>query len=128
MLVQNDDMGRAVIQALEEAGLAGKVGVSGQDADLDSIKLILKGKQTMTVYKPLKTMNTVALNFALELANGKKPKTNGFSDNGYMKVPTYFIDVFPVTKETIDSTVIKDGFYTKKKFMKNSWKIVNIEK
>lgn len=113
VLVQNDDMGRAVIQALDESGLAGKVGVSGQDADLESIKYILQGKQTMTVYKPLKIMNTVALNFALELAKGNKPKTNGFSDNGYMKVPTYFIDVVPVTKENIDDTVIKDGFYTR---------------
>ena len=113
VLVQNDNMGSAVIQALEESGLAGKVGVTGQDADLDSIKYILQGKQTMTVYKPLKIMNTVALNFALELAKGGTPKTNGFSENGYMKVPTYFIDVIPVTKDNIDETVIKDGFYTR---------------
>ncbi len=113
VLVQNDDMGRAVIQALEEDNLAGKIGVSGQDADLDSIKYILQGKQTMTVYKPLRTMNNIAFNFALDIAKGKKPETNGFSDNGFMKVPTYFIDVVAVTKDNIDSTVIKDGFYTK---------------
>ncbi|NLF83563.1 MAG: sugar ABC transporter substrate-binding protein [Candidatus Gastranaerophilales bacterium] len=113
VLVQNDDMGRAVIQALDESGLAGKVGVTGQDADLDSIKYILEDKQTMTVYKPLKTMNQAAFNFALDLAKGKKPETNGITNNGYMDVPTYFIDVVAVTKDNIDSTVIQDGFYTK---------------
>ncbi len=78
----------------------------------------------MTVYKPIKTMNLVALNFALDLAKGKKTKNKRFSDNGYMKVPTYFIDVFPVTKETIDSTVIKTVFTQKKRFMKNNSRII----
>jgi len=112
-LAPNDDTARAVIQALDESGLAGKVGVSGQDAELESIKYILEGKQTMTVYKPIKTMNEVALNFALDIAKGQKPETNGFTNNGYIDVPTYFIDVIAVTKDNIDSTVINDGFYTR---------------
>jgi len=43
---------RRSIQALEEHKLAGKVFVSGQDADLAAIIRILDGTQTMTVYKP----------------------------------------------------------------------------
>lgn len=113
VIAQNDSTGRAVIQALFESGLAGKVGVTGQDADLDSIKYILEGKQTMTVYKPIKTMNEVAFQIALDVSKGNKPVTNGFLNNGYADVPTYFIDVIGVTKDNIDSTVIKDGFYTK---------------
>ena len=113
VIAPNDDTARAMIQALDESGLAGKIPVSGQDAELESIKYILQGKQTMTVYKPIRTMNKAAFDFALDVAKGKKPQTNALMGNGYSDIPTYNIDVIPVTKENIDETLIKDGFYTK---------------
>lgn len=112
VIAPNDDTARAAIEALKKYGLAGKVGVSGQDADLESIKAILKGNQTMTVYKPINKMNEEAFKLALDLVAGKKPKTNGFVYNNYKNVPTLFLDVVPVTKQTINQTVIKDNFYT----------------
>lgn len=43
------------IRALTAQGLAGKVAISGQDADLAGVKRIISGTQTMTVYKPITT-------------------------------------------------------------------------
>ena len=49
----NDGTAGGAIQALKEAGLAGKVAVTGQDADLVACQRILAGTQSMTVYKPV---------------------------------------------------------------------------
>nr|VXZ90966.1 D-xylose-binding periplasmic protein precursor [Klebsiella pneumoniae] len=45
----------AAPSSLNRPGLAGKVAISGQDADLAGVKRIISGTQTMTVYKPITT-------------------------------------------------------------------------
>ncbi len=53
VVASNDGTAGGAIQALQEHKLAGKVLVSGQDADLAAIIRILDGTQTMTVYKSI---------------------------------------------------------------------------
>ncbi len=53
VLASNDGTASGAIQALTEAGLAGKVLVTGQDAELAACQRIVAGTQTMTIYKPL---------------------------------------------------------------------------
>jgi D-xylose transport system substrate-binding protein len=53
IVAANDTTAGGAIQALAERKLAGKVPVSGQDADLAAIVRIIRGTQTMTIYKPL---------------------------------------------------------------------------
>jgi D-xylose transport system substrate-binding protein len=53
VVVSNDGTAGGAIQALEEQKLAGKVLVSGQDADLAALQRIVAGTQSMTVYKPV---------------------------------------------------------------------------
>ncbi len=53
VLATNDGTAGGAIQALIEEGLAGKVLVTGQDADLAACQRIVRGTQTMSVYKPL---------------------------------------------------------------------------
>ena len=52
VLATNDGTAGGAIQALLEEGLAGKVLVTGQDADLAACQRIVRGSQTMSVYKP----------------------------------------------------------------------------
>jgi D-xylose transport system substrate-binding protein len=47
----NDDMANGVIGALQQANLAGKVIVIGQDATLESARNIVSGLQSVTIYK-----------------------------------------------------------------------------
>ena len=111
-VVSNDGMATGVVQTLKEHGLAGKVPVSGQDADLTAIKRLVDGTQTVSLYKPIALEADQAIISAVDMANGKVPKTTGVMNNGKIDVPSYLIDPIPVTKDTIKSTVIKDGFYT----------------
>jgi D-xylose transport system substrate-binding protein len=112
VLVSNDGTAGGAIQSLVEEGLAGKVLVTGQDADLAACQRILRGTQSMTVYKPLKNLATNAARVAFAVARGEKPPTTSTTDNGLKKVPSIFENVVAVDKENLESTVIADGFHS----------------
>ena len=112
IVVANDGMAAGVIQALEEHGLAGKIPVSGQDAELNACKYIISGKQTVTVYKPLKKLASEAAKTAVAIAKGKKVNSNAVVNNGKKDVPSILLDVVMVTKANINDTIIKEGFYS----------------
>ncbi len=112
VIATNDSIASGAIQALEEHGLAGKVLVSGQDADLSAIVRVLMGTQTMTVYKPFAPQARVAAEAAVSLAKGEPVKTNGEYKADKMNVPTIYFAPVVVTKNNVKETVIKDGFQT----------------
>jgi D-xylose transport system substrate-binding protein len=71
ILASNDGTAGGAIQALTEEGLAGKILVTGQDADLAACQRILQGTQTMTVYKPIRLLAEGAAAAAIKLASGQ---------------------------------------------------------
>lgn len=72
VVASNDSTAGGAIQALNAQGLAGKVAISGQDADLAAIRRIVAGSQTMTVYKPISKLATTSAELAVKLARGEK--------------------------------------------------------
>jgi D-xylose transport system substrate-binding protein len=115
VLASNDGMAGGAIQALREHHLAGKVLVTGQDADLTAIIAIVQGAQSMTVYKPVGSEATVAAEEAVRLAKGEKSRANKTVNNGKTDVPAILLKPIVVTKENIKPTVVKDGFQTLKR-------------
>ncbi|AIO30559.1 2-hydroxymuconic semialdehyde hydrolase [Burkholderia cenocepacia] len=111
IVASNDGTAGGAIQALATQHLAGKVPVSGQDADLAAVKRVIAGTQTMTVYKPLKLIASEAAKLAVDLAKGTKPAFNAQYDNGRKKVDTVLLQPTLLTKRNVD-IVVKDGFYT----------------
>jgi D-xylose transport system substrate-binding protein len=110
VLASNDGMAGGAIQALREHSLAGKVAVSGQDADLAAVICIAQGTQAMTVYKPVTNEAVRAAEEAVRLAKGEKPHADGITSNGKIEVPTILLKPVLVTKDNIKTTVVKDGF------------------
>jgi D-xylose transport system substrate-binding protein len=110
VVASNDGTAGGVIQALEEHKLAGKVLVSGQDADLAAIIRILDGTQTMTVYKPLGSQAKLAAEAAVAAAKGKPVKTTSAFTVGSNTIPAIFLTPVVVTRANVKETVIKDGF------------------
>jgi D-xylose transport system substrate-binding protein len=110
VVASNDGTAGGAIQALDEHKLAGKVLVSGQDADLAAIIRILSGTQTMTVYRPLGSQATLAADAAVALARGETVKTNARIPIGNATIPAIFMALVTVTKDNVKQTVIKDGF------------------
>ncbi len=110
IVASDDGTAGGAIQALQDHGLAGKVLVSGQDADLAAIIRILDGTQTMTVYKPVGTEARQAAEAAVSLAKGEAVHSSTSIANGNRNVPAFFVTPVVVTKDNILQTVIKDGF------------------
>jgi len=119
VVASNDGTARGAVQALEGQNLAGKVLVSGQDADLASLQLIIQGKQTMTVYKPIQPLAYGAVDAAVKLARGEKVDASETIDNGSKKVPSILLEPVAVDKNNIVSTVVKDGYQTLEKICAN---------
>jgi D-xylose transport system substrate-binding protein len=110
ILASNDGTAGGAIQALTEAGLAGKVVVTGQDAELVACQRIANGTQGMTIYKPLSSLANRAAELAVGLANGAPIAAGSKVNNGKLDVPSELLDVILVTKGNLRETVIQDGF------------------
>lgn len=110
VLASNDVTAGGAIAALEARGLAGQVLVSGQDAELEAVRRILAGTQTMTVYKPIRSLANLAARNAIRLAEGEPVETAATIDNGRKQVPAMLLDPIAVDKANLDYTVIADGF------------------
>lgn len=113
VVASNDATAGGAIQALSAQGLAGKVAISGQDADLAGIKRIVSGTQTMTVYKPITKLANTAAEIAVKLGKNGKIATNAELNNGLKSVPAYLLDPIAVDKSNLEETIIQDGFHTK---------------
>jgi D-xylose transport system substrate-binding protein len=110
VVVSNDGTAGGAIQALEGQRLAGKVLVSGQDADLAALQRIVAGTQSMTVYKPVAQLARRAAEAAVSLARREKVETTSTVNNGKIDVPSILLESVIVDKSNIAATVIKDGY------------------
>jgi D-xylose transport system substrate-binding protein len=119
VIAANDGTAGGVIQALAAQGLAGKVPVSGQDAELAALQRIVEGTQTMTVYKPIKAIATKAAEMAVALAKGETIQADQKVSNGKIDVPSVLLDPIAVTKDNVVDTVIKDGYHKLEDVYKN---------
>jgi D-xylose transport system substrate-binding protein len=100
------------IQALNAQKLAGKVPVSGQDADLAAIKRVIAGTQTMTVYKPLQLIASEAAKLSVQLVRDEQPAYNSEYDNGTKtKIKTILLKPTELTKANV-KLLVDDKFYT----------------
>ena len=113
VLASNDGTAGGAIQALREEGAAGKVVVTGQDAELVACQRIIGGEQSMTIYKPVEQLARRATEVAVAMAKGRPVIAADATNNGKLDVPSIFHDVVTVTRENMDQTVIADGFHTR---------------
>ena len=111
VIAANDATAGGVIEALAAQGLAGKIPVAGQDADLAAVQRIVEDTQTMTVYKPIKTLAYEAAKAAIQMAKGDIVKTERKLNNGKLEIPSLLLTPIAVNKNNIDKTVIADGFH-----------------
>ncbi|MFF5563976.1 sugar ABC transporter substrate-binding protein [Streptomyces sp. NPDC012623] len=111
----NDGMAGGIITALKGAGYSKLPPVTGQDAELAGVQRIVNGEQFMSVYKSYPQEAEIGAEMAVALAKGEKldslAKDSVDSDSA-KGIPTVLVPVVSLTKDNINETVIKDGFYT----------------
>jgi D-xylose transport system substrate-binding protein len=111
IVASNDAIAGGAIQALNAQKLAGKVAVSGQDADLAGVKRVIEGTQSMTVYKPIRQIASQAAAMSVDMAKGTAVNFTSKLNNGKKDVDTVLLKPVLLTKQNVDA-VIQDGFYT----------------
>lgn len=111
VVASNDGTAGGAIEALTTAGLAGKVVVTGQDAEKEAIRRIVRGTQSMTIYKPIRPLAFAAVDAAFRLARGETVDAPELVDNGKREIRSVLLEPVVVDRASIDSTVIADGFH-----------------
>ncbi|MEU4692353.1 multiple monosaccharide ABC transporter substrate-binding protein [Actinoplanes sp. NPDC023714] len=108
-----DGITRGIITAFQEAKRDLPV-ITGQDAELDSVKLIASGQQTETVYKDTRELAKVAVQMTDALLSDEKPMVNDTEqyDNGVKTVPTFLLQPVNVDKSNYRRVLIDGGYYT----------------
>jgi D-xylose transport system substrate-binding protein len=111
VLAPNDGTAGGVIQALAAQGLAGKIPVTGQDAEATGAIRIVQGTQSMTVFKDTRLLARKAIEMALDLAAGKAIETRGRTvSNGRREVPSVLLEPHVVTKANLDEVLVDSGY------------------
>ena len=113
----DDGTAAGVAAALKAANVKPLPPITGDGAELTAIQRILVGDQLMTVYRSIRTEAEAAAQLAYDLAYGVAvpfSMTGGKTlDNGSTQVPALLISPVAVTRQTIVSTVLADGFWTR---------------
>lgn len=113
----NDEMASGAVAAIKAAKLKTMPPVTGGDTELSAVQRIVAGEQYMTVYRPVRQEAEAAAVLAYDLAYGVAvaPAMTGGNtiDNGAAQVPAVLIQPQAVTRLTVISTVIADGFWTR---------------
>jgi putative multiple sugar transport system substrate-binding protein len=90
--------------------------VTGQDAEKASVKSIIAGEQTQTVYKDTRELAKVAVKMAEAVRSGQKPEVNDEKsyDNGVRVVPAFLLQPVNVDVTNYKDVLIGGGYYTEK--------------
>lgn len=111
-----DGISRGIITALQNNGYSGDTFpiVSGQDAEIASIKLIVDGIQHSTIFKDTRDLAAEAVRAATALLEGKEPEANDTEtyENGVKTVPSYLLDVVTVTADNVVEALVDTGYWT----------------
>ncbi|MBC3760432.1 multiple monosaccharide ABC transporter substrate-binding protein [Quadrisphaera oryzae] len=113
-----DIVSRGIITSLANAGYGQGSKkfpiVTGQDADIDNVKLINDGQQYSTIFKDTRKLADEAIKVTGDYLSGKEPEANNTKDynNGTKVVPSYLLESTVVTKDNIKSVLVDSGYYT----------------
>ncbi len=118
VVASNDGTALGELQAMKAQGLAGKVPISGQDATADGANSIVKGEQTVTVYKDIRQLSPMAVNMMDALIKGQAfegMKPYSLADLTGDKTKTgnimaFFLPVQQVTKDNVYDVIVKSCF------------------
>ncbi|GFE67053.1 sugar ABC transporter substrate-binding protein [Litoreibacter roseus] len=102
----NDGMASGVAQAIIARDLAGKVFLSGLDAESANLRLIADGVQTMTVWTDLTDHGIAAVKAAVSIAKGEEPTFSEMVDLGAGEVPTHLVIVEEINSDNLCDFVV----------------------
>lgn len=113
-----DGISRGVIQALKGVGYGSAnlplPVITGQDAETASIKSMIAGEQTQTVFKDTRDLAAVVVSMVEAILNDKEAEVNDTEtyDNGVKVVPSYLVEPVSVDINNYKEKLIESGYYS----------------
>jgi putative multiple sugar transport system substrate-binding protein len=113
-----DGLSRGIISSLKGAGYGAADKplpyVSGQDAEVASVKSIMAKEQYSTVYKDTRELAKVTVGMVDAVLSGGKPEVNDTKtyDNGKKIVPSYLLEPVLVDGSNLEKILVGGGYYT----------------
>ena len=120
VLAPNDNIAIGIISSLKGVGYgSGDMKfpvVTGQDCQVQSVKSIVAGDQTSSIYKDTRDLAKVVVGMVDALLTGSQPQVNDTKtyDNGKKVVPTYLLNPVLVTKANLKQVLVDGNYYTAK--------------
>jgi putative multiple sugar transport system substrate-binding protein len=116
VLAPNDGTARSIADVFGTDSDISSFVVTGQDAEKASIQYIIDGKQSMTVFKDVRTLVADAIDMAIDILDDKKPETTGSYNNGKVDVKAKQTDVIVVDEENVKKELIDSEYYEASEF------------
>ncbi len=115
VMCSNDSTALGVTNALISAGYtaANFPAITGQDCDIVNVKNMLKGYQSMSIFKDTRTLASKVVEMVDALCQGKKAPVNDTEtyNNGVKKVPSYLCDPVFADISNYKTILIDSGYY-----------------
>ena len=111
ILAPNDGTARAIADAFAADTAVTSYKVTGQDAEKASVQYIIDGKQSMTVFKDVRTLVKDSIDMAVALLGGKEPQTTGSYNNGKIDVKAKQTEVVVVKADNVKAALVDSGYY-----------------
>ena len=118
VLSPNDALAIGIISSLKGVGYGTDSKpmpiITGQDADLASVKAIIAGEQSSTVFKDTRALAKKAVEMTDSVLKGQEAEVNDTKtyDNGKKVVPSYLLEPVVVDKENYKEILVDSGYYT----------------
>lgn len=111
ILAPNDGTARAIADVFATDADVTSYVVTGQDAEKASVQYIIDGKQSMTVFKDVRTLVNDAINAGVALLEDKSPEATGAYNNGKIDVPAIQSPVVSVDQANVKAELLDSGYY-----------------
>ena len=88
--------------------------VTGQDAEIPSVKSMIAGEQYSTIFKDTRALAGVTVRMVDAILSGAEPEINDTTtyDNGVKVVPSYLLEPLPVDVTNYEEILVGSGYYT----------------
>ncbi len=111
ILAPNDGTARAIADVFASDKAVTSFVVTGQDAETASVQYIIDGKQSMTVFKDVRTLVKDSIDMAVAVLKGETPNTTGSYNNGKVDVKAKQTEVITVDQANVKSALVDSGYY-----------------
>lgn len=112
-----DGISLGIISSLQAVGYGSDTRplpvITGQDAERSSVRSIISGEQTQTVFKDTRALAEQAVNMADSVLNDEEPEVNDTEtyDNNVKVVPSYLLEPVSVDIDNYEEVLIDSGYY-----------------